>query len=164
MQILRFLLWLLVSVALQVLLFNHLSLYGGIVMIYVVALLKLPVEVNRVFQIIIGFLVGFLIDIFSNTPGMHALAATTVMFFREPILHLFNNDPEFKNGTICFTRVGISTFIRYAINVIALHAILLYLIESFSLFNLGVLLTKILVSLFLTFVVSISFEFATMKK
>lgn len=164
MQILRFILWLIVSVALQVLLFNHLSLYGGIVMIYVVALLKLPVEVNRVFQIILGFLVGFVIDIFSNTPGMHALATTTLMFFRDPILHLFNNDPEFKNGTVCFSRVGISTFVRYAFNVIVLHSVLLYLIESFSLFNIGVLITKILVSLVLTCIVSLAFEFATMKK
>jgi len=164
MQFLRYLMWLVLAVVLQVLLFNHLSLFGGIVMVYVVVLLKMPVEVNRVLQIFLGFLVGLIIDIFSNTPGMHALATTTVMFVREPILHLFNNDPEFKKGTVCFSRVGISSFIRFALNVIALHCFLLYFIESFSLFNFGILLTRILVSTLLTYILSIAFEFTTLKK
>lgn len=164
MHILIYLLWLVLSVVLQVLLFNHLSLMGGVVLIYMVALLKMPVEVNRVMQIVLGFLVGFMIDVFCNTPGMHSFAAVTTMFFRKPLLKLFNNDPEFKNGLVGVARIGLSSFLRYSLTIIAINCFLLYSIEAFSLFNVMVLLTKMILSTLLTFAVGMAFEFANMKK
>lgn len=163
MNLFKYILWLLLAVILQVLLFNHLSLFGGIVMIYMVALLKMPVEFNRVLQILIGFLTGLIIDIFCNTLGMHALTAVTVMFFREPILHLYNNDPEFKVGTVCLSRIGLSSFMRYALTVLGMHCALLYVIEAFTLFNFLLLVIKIVVSLLLTFAFTMALEFATEK-
>ena len=35
-----------------------------------------------------SFLLGLTVDIFSNTPGMNAAAATLLAFMREPILRL----------------------------------------------------------------------------
>ncbi len=164
MSILMYILCLLLAIVLQVLLFNHLSILGGIALVYVIALLKAPVEINRVVQIIMGFLTGFVIDIFCNTPGMHSLAAVSVMALRDVILHLFNNDPEFKSGTVCVSKIGASTYARFSLSIIALHTILLYIIESFTLFNFPVLLTKVLISVALTFGFCMAFEFASSKK
>ncbi len=164
MSLLLYILWLLLSVVLQVLLFNHLSLFGGVALVYAIALLKAPVEINRVLQIVMGFLVGFVVDIFCNTPGMHSLTAVTVMLFRDPILHLYNDDPEFKAGLVTMQQLGVSAFARYSLSVIALHGVLLYIIESFTLFNLPVLLLKVLISVGLTFGFCMAFEFASSKK
>lgn len=164
MTIVIYLLWLILAVALQVLLFNNLSFYGGIVFIYMVALLKMPVEMNRVWQIVVGFATGFIIDIFCNTPGMNALATGTVMFMREPILHLFENDPEFKSGSVSMNRFSMWTFFRYAFSVIGVHAFLLYFIEAFTLFNVVVLFSKIFLSIVMTLVISFALEFAMLKK
>jgi hypothetical protein len=164
MGILVYILGLLLSVVLQVLLFNHLSLFGGVAFIYVVALLKCPVEIRHVVQIIMGFLVGFVIDIFCNTPGMHSLTAVSVMALRDIILHLYNNDPEFKSGTVNKDQIGTSTYARFSLSIITLHSILLYIIESFTLFNFPVLLTKIFISVALTFGLCMAFEYATSKK
>lgn len=164
MSILLYILWLLLAVVLQVLLFNHLSFFGGVALVYVIALLKAPVEISRVMQIVMGFLVGFVVDIFSNTPGMHSLTAVTVMALRDVILHLYNDDPEFKSGLVTMQQIGLSAFVRFSMSVIALHCLLLYIIESFTLFNLPVLLLKVLISIGLTFGFCMAFEFAAAKK
>ena len=164
MNYIYYFLWVLLAVVLQVLLFNRLSLAGGIVIVYMIALLKMPVEVPRIVQILIGFLVGLMVDIFCNTLGMHALATVTVMFFREPLLHLFYNDPEFKNGSVGMERIGMASYIRYALTILAFHSILLYFIEAFTLFNFLVLLSKIFISIALSLLVAIVFEFSAMKK
>lgn len=164
MNVLKYLLWLLVAMVCQVLIFNHLSFYGGIVLIYAVALIKMPVEVNRVAQIFLGFLTGFLVDVFSNTPGMHSLAATTLMFMREPVLRLFVNDPEYKAGTVSVSRVGISPFFRFALTMVLFQSTMLYLIEAFSLFNPMILVIKILISTTLTLVTAMAAEVVTVKK
>ena len=162
--ILSYFLWLLASIALQVLIFNQLSLFGGIALVYMIVLLKMPVEVNRVLQIFIGFLVGFVIDVFCNTPGMHSLATVTVMFLREPILHLYIQKEEIKNSRVCMSRLGVSSFVRYALTILLVHALLLYFIEAFTLFNFLVLLSKIIISVVLSLAFCLAFEFATLKK
>lgn len=164
MNILIYFLWLLVAAVLQVLLFGHLSLFGGVIFIYLIALMKMPVEMNRIVQIVIGFLIGLFVDLFCNTLGMNALASVTIMLFRDPILHLYNNDPEFKNGSIGSSTVGMATYMRFALTMIAFHCFLLYFIESFTLFNLVVLFVKILISTAMTFIVTLAIEFASMKK
>lgn len=157
-------LWILLAVLLQVLLFNNLSLYGGIALVYLIALIKLPVELNRNIQILAGFLVGLLIDVFCNTMGMHALAAVTVMWLRIPVLHLYVNAEDIKTGVPGVNLLGMQVFIRYALTLIGLHVILLYCIEAFTLFNFLILLLKICISSLLTLGVSIAMEFTTLKK
>ena len=156
--------WLIVAVVAQVLLFNHLQLFGGVILVYVIALLKLPVEMNRNIQIIIGFICGLIIDIFSNTLGMHTMTAVTMMWLRMPILHLFINAEDVKIGVPGNSLLGMPSYIRFALTQIAVHCFLLYFIESFSLNNIFVTLSKALISLIITFVATLSIEFTTLKK
>lgn len=157
-------LWILLALLLQVALFNHLSIYGGVMLVYLIALIKMPVEINRNLQILAGFAVGLCIDIFCNTIGMHALTATTIMWLRLPILHLYVNAEDVKEGIPSFSLLGVSEFLRFALTIITFHCLLLYIIESFTLFNFIVLLIKILLSVLMTFVGSVVLEFATIKK
>lgn len=163
-NIITYILGLFLAVALQVLLFNHLSLFGGVVFVYVLALLKMPRNVNRIAQIIIGFVVGFIIDVFCNTHGMHSLAAVTTMLFRDPILLLILGNQEIKYNDVNVTRLGMTHFMRYAITILAFHAFLLYFIEAFTLFNVVVVLLKVVVSVLLTWGFTMIFEITTMKK
>lgn len=157
-------LWILLCLVLQVLVFNHLHLFGGIVLIYLIALIKMPVNINRSVQILIGFLCGLLIDIFSNTIGMHALACTTIMWMRLPLLHMYINAEDFKTGVPNSDRLSISVFIRYALTIVSVHTVLLYLIESFTLFNIVPLLLKIVITVALTFVFLMALELASVTK
>lgn len=156
--------WIVLALLLQVMLFNHLYIFGAVAFVYMIALLKMPVETNRNIQILIGFLVGFCIDVFCNTIGMHALTAATVMWLRIPILHLYVNAEDMKEGVPGFNKLGVQEYIRYALTLLAFHCILLYFIESFTIFNFLTLLLKIVFSVLMTSVIAIALEFSTLKK
>ena len=157
-------LWILFCILLQVVVFNQIHLFGGVVLIYLISLIKLPVEIKISTQILLGFLAGLLLDIFSNTLGMHALTCTFVMWLRVPIFHLFVLAEDFKAGSPNIQRIGFSGFAKFVILITSIHVILLYLIESFSLFNIVPLITKILITIILTSSFAIAIEFAMTKK
>ena len=160
MALLFSILWLVAGVLLQGLLFNRLHVEGGIVLFYVYLLLKVPVEVARPVQILMGFLTGLTIDIFCNTPGMHALAATTTMWLREPILRSFVDTEDFKAGAPGLSALGLMVFLRYIAVLVVLHAVVLYLAEAFSLLHWPTLLLKISISILLTLLASLAVELA----
>lgn len=160
MAILISFVWLLVGVLLQVLLFNRLHVEGGIVLFYLYVLLKVPVEVRRPLQILMGFLTGLAVDVFCNTPGMHALAAATTMWLREPVLRMFVDAEDFAAGPPSVASPGLSVFVRYAAVLIALHCMVLYGVEAFSLFHWISLILKISISLLLTLLMSLAAELA----
>jgi len=77
-------------ILLQVLLLNRISVFGvATPVLYVYFLLKLPMGKNLFYVIISGFLMGLIIDIFLNTPGMNAAATTIVAACRKPVMNLF---------------------------------------------------------------------------
>lgn len=157
-------LWILLCALLQVLVFNHISLMGGVVLIYLIALIKMPVQINRSLQILMGFMCGLLIDIFSNSIGLHALTCTTIMWMRMPILHMYVIADEFSTGVPSMDKLSTPMYIRYAITIIAVHTIMLYMVESLSLFNILPLIIKIVATAVLTFLFAIAFEMATSTK
>lgn len=133
-------------ILLQTLLLNRISLFGvATPVLYVYFLLKLPIGRNRYFVITAAFLMGLMIDIFLNTPGMNAAAITIVAAFRKNILGLFFE----RDGYDDFVP-GIATaagpFVRFTIFMVLLHLTLLFFIESFTLFNLTNTLWRIVTS------------------
>lgn len=133
-------------------------------MVYMIALIKMPVETNRNLQILAGFICGIIVDIFCNTLGMHALTAVTVMWLRMPILHLFINSEDVKAGIPGSMLMGMQSYIRYALTILTIHCILLYFIESFTLFHIIATVAKAMISLLLSFIAVLTLELATLKK
>ncbi len=124
-----------ILILLQVLLFNRISIFGvATPILYIYFLLKLPLGRNRFYVIISGFLLGFIIDVFLNTPGMNAAATTIVATFRKPLLNLFYSKDEFEE-LVPGVYTGAAWFIKFTIFTVLLHQALLFFIESFTLFN-----------------------------
>lgn len=161
MVVLYFLLWTLFCVLLQVVVFNQLHLFGGIALIYLLPLIKMPVQMNRSLQILLGFICGLVIDIFSNTLGMNALVCTLVMWLRMPILHMLIVADELKTGFPSASKIGLLVFLRYAFSIVLTYALALYLIESFSLFNIVPLLIHIIITVILTMAFVFALEVVT---
>ena len=112
-------------VLLQVLLLNRISLFGvATPVLYLYFLLKLPMGRNLYYVIISGFLLGLIIDIFLNTPGMNAAATTIVAACRKPIMNLFFEKEEYDDFVPgIYTATG--PFIRFTILMMLLHLTLL---------------------------------------
>ena len=76
-------------VLVQVLVLNYIQFSGYInPYIYVLFVLLLPVSTPRYAVVMLGFFIGLVIDIFSNTAGMHASATTFMAFVRPYVINL----------------------------------------------------------------------------
>lgn len=146
-NIVRGIIYFVVFVAIQVLLLNNIHfLRIATPFLYLYFLIKIPLGTTRVKITVLSFLTGLVIDAFSNTPGMHAAACTFIGFFREPLIN-FLIGKELQEGSYpSYKTFGYGGFFRYVLFSALIHHIILYLIESLSLFDPLFLTLRILAS------------------
>ena len=118
----------------QVLLFNHIHLFGyATAYIYLLFVLKMPRFATRNEQMMWAFALGLIVDMFGNTPGINAAAATVLAFMRNYILAMFTPNgmsEDFVPGTRVL-RWG--AYIGYAAISTTLFCIVLFMLELFTL-------------------------------
>ena len=148
----RIAVYIIVFVLLQILVMNNIHLFGIIIFfIYIYAILKLPVYMTRSSVIFISFLTGLIIDIFSNTFGMHAAACSFIGFIRTPLIERFVDIREMQEGSVpSFKSFGYAKFIRYTFIIVSVHHISLFVIEAFSFFQPQMLFVRMLSSIVFT--------------
>ena len=116
-NILRGFIYFVVLVLVQVLILNNIHfLRVATPFLYLYFILKMPVGSSRTNVVFFSFLIGLVIDIFSNTPGMHAFACTLAGFIRHPLIQLLMGKdlPEGINPS--YKTFGYGGFFRYTTN------------------------------------------------
>ncbi|TDQ33328.1 rod shape-determining protein MreD [Zeaxanthinibacter enoshimensis] len=139
MNAVRFLL----LIAVQVLVFNKLNFFGFInPMVYILFLYWYPIKENRTAFISISFLLGFIIDIFSDTMALHAASSVTIAYLRPAIMRfVFGVNFEFQSFKLSNTTlVQQITFLAL---LIITHHLLFFTLEIFSFSNLLIILKKV---------------------
>ena len=155
----RGIIYFVIIVMFQTLVVNQIHLFGIVTpFIYIYILLKIRIDMSRSFVIVLSFLLGLIIDIFSNTPGIHAAACTFIGFIRKPLSGQFVDLKELPDRSVpSFGLFGFSKFFRYALILTAIHHTALFLIESFSFYQPWLMFTRmtssILLSLLLIFII-----------
>ncbi len=143
---------------LQVTVLNKISFFGyAIPFVYIYFIIKLPIGFNRNLTILLGFLLGFSIDIFCNTPGINAAATTFIAFLRRPIQGLFFMVDDYEEQTPRLSLLG-SAFMKYTVLMTLIHHAVLISIESFSYVNFNLILLRIILSTILTSVLIFALE------
>lgn len=163
---LQFIILYIMMVLTQVIVFNHICLFGyAVPLVFIYVIIKLPITLNVNWVLTISFLLGLTIDIFSDTQGMNSLACTILGALRRPILHLyFPREEEMSMPMPSFRSLGVSVYLKYVFSISLIYCILFFLIESFSLFNPGRLLIKIASSALLTFIIIIAIDSLTFRR
>lgn len=130
---------------------------------YVGFLLLLPRTVSRSRLMIIAFLTGLLVDVFSNTPGIHASASVFMVFIRNFWLNIINDDAsETMNLNVStLKKLG---FLSYIFPLILIHHILLFVIENGGFRGFGTILSKSLASAIFSSLIVFSINFAIAPK
>lgn len=139
-------------VLLQVLIFSRMNFLGQInPMVYILFLYWYPVRENRTALLGIAFLLGFAIDLFTDSLAMHTVASLTAAYFRPAIMRfVFGVNLEFQNFRLsASTRVQKVTFLALLIGV---HHLVFYTLEIFSLTNLLLILKRVVLNGLGTFV------------
>jgi len=135
----RYLLWLILFVVLQTLIFSRLPLGTYVYpMIYVLFILMLPITYSFSALLLWAFLLGLCIDVFTNgILGAHAAATVAIAYIRPFILKLVTVREDRENNTQFITKNTMRSrfFITYISLAIVLHHIIYFLIDTFSFFN-----------------------------
>ena len=155
----RYILNFVVLVFLQVFIFNNIQFSGFInPYIYVLFILILPFETPKWLLLVIAFLLGLTIDLFSNTLGMHISATVFMAFLRPYVLKVISPRDGYESETLPQLRYyGASWFIRYSVILVFAHHLFLFYIEVFSFSNFFATFARaILSSLFTITIILIS--------
>ena len=156
----RVVIYFLVFVLLQVLVMNNIHLFRLVTpFVYIYVILKLPVDMTRSATILISFLLGLVVDIFSNTFGMHAAACSFIGFVRMPLLDRFVDVKDLPEQSIpSYSLFGYAKFIRYALVLVVLHHVTLFVIEAFTFFQPLFMVMRMMLSILLSFLLILIIE------
>ena len=134
-QLYRFLLMLLL-VAVQVLILNHLQLWGyGTPLLFVALILYMPLGSSKAGALLWGFCTGLLIDIFSNTPGVASGAMTFAALVQPPLLGLMAPRDSAEDITPSAKTMGTWNYVRYVMIIMGMHHLVYFGLECFSIYH-----------------------------
>jgi cell shape-determining protein MreD len=138
--------------------------------LYFTFLLWLPFGTNRITLTIIGFILGFCLDLFTNTPGLHTAAGSLMGYVRPSILNLLlaqetseeiNKEPS--SGTM-----GWGPYAVYVLILTFIHHFYLVLLEWLQFGNFTYFIGKVfatsLLSVLLIFVVELVMNRSKLKR
>ena len=143
---------------LQIVVLQQLYFWYVVPLVYVYILIRWPATLSAGWVLTLGFLLGLLVDINADTPGMHAAATTFVAFLRPALLKGFITKEEIENLEPRERSMGFIPFWKYVISIVLLHHTALYILESFSFFDPLLLLVKIIGSALLSLLLIFLFE------
>ena len=151
----------LILIVLQLLIFNNIGFSGYVnPYIYVMFILILPVAIPSWILLILAFLTGLVIDLFSGTIGVHAFATVMAGFVRPWVLSLNitaeASEPETSPSSY---RSGLRWFLIYVVTVVMIHHLALFFIEIFSFRNFFHTVLRVLLSTAATTFFIVLFDF-----
>ena len=120
-------------VFLQVLILNHINLGGYInPYFYIYFILLLPFDTPKWMLLIVAFILGWSVDIFTNTIGLNAASCVMMAFFRPFVISAISSGPESLIGdTPSLRNQGIKWFLYYSIILVLIHHVTLFYLEIF---------------------------------
>lgn len=137
--------WFVGLILFQVLVLNNIHI-GGLAtpFLYVYFILKFDSSTTRNELMMWAFFMGILIDVFFDSPGMHAAATVLLAFVRPTLLRLFTPRDAFDSIVPSMRTMGTTFFYKYLFSALLVHHTALLMLGFFSLGNLLFLLVKIL--------------------
>jgi len=139
----------------QVVVCNNINFLGYInPYIYIVFIFLFPIRDSRIVLLLISFLLGMLVDMFSDSVGVHAAAAVTLAYAR-PLLLKMSFGMLYEHQSVKFSNTDIGSLITYVGLGTLLHHFILFSLEVFNISNILLILKKTLFSGIFTIILSI---------
>lgn len=145
----------------QVVLMKHLVLFNtAFCFIYVAFLLFLPIETNSLLLMVLGFMLGFMVDIFYDSLGIHAASIVLVGFLRNIWLSRITPQGGYDAGEgPTLAANGVQWFIVYTLPLIFIHHFALFFIEVGGFGLLWYTFSKVFFSTIFTFLILLLLQY-----
>lgn len=118
----------------QILFLKNLALFGvAFVFIYLLAILILSISIKTTSTLLIAFLLGLMVDVFYETIGMHAAAATMLAFARSLWLRVISPNGgyvDIEEPTV--NEMGLVWFLTYSFPLIFIYSLVFFTADQWG--------------------------------
>ena len=152
-------------ILLQVLFLNNIHFVSYInPLVYLILIITLPQDTEKWFLIVYAFSLGILLDLFEGNIGLNSSSLVFISFFKPYLTKVFipKNSIDEKDK-LELKNLGIKTFSIYALTLIFIHNLFLFLLEKFSFSFILPLLLEIILSTIVTFIIILIFQLFRFK-
>lgn len=151
---------------LQVLVIQNINLTSYIILLpYIMVILILPFETNKMLVLIISFFLGVCVDYFYDSSGLHAAACTVMGFSRHYVLKYISPRDGYDSGVQpTVDEMGLEWFLRYAGILVLIHHFTLFYLEVFRFSSFFHTLFRVLLSSIGSFVLIYLIQFLFFTK
>lgn len=135
--------------AVQIIIFNNMNFLGYISPFpYILFIILYPVNGNKSGLLIASFLLGLIMDMFSNSGGIHTTACLVLAYFR-PFIFKFSFGLSYEYQTIKLNDVLTPERFSFILLSVVIHHLILFILEAFQFsFILDILLRTLLSTVF----------------
>ena len=154
-----------VLIILQGLILNNVQVFGvASTYFYVIFLLYLPVEFNRIIGMLLAFALGISIDLFSSSWGLHVFACVFLAYLRPTLLRfLAPRDGYEFNAIPNWRTMGFLWFVTFSSIAIFIHHFTVHFVEAFRFSEFFNVLGRALASTIFTVVLLVIFQLFSYK-
>lgn len=118
-----------ILIALQVLIFNNIKLFGYLNPFpYVLFIILYPVNSSKSLLLIMSFFMGIILDMFSDTGGIHAAACVILAFIR-PSIFKFSFGLSYEYQTIKIAEKITYERTSFIVISVFIHHFIIYMLE-----------------------------------
>ena len=135
--------------AVQIIIFNNMNFLGYISPFpYVLFIILYPVNGNKSGLLLASFLLGLIMDMFSNSGGIHTTACILLAYFR-PYIFKFSFGLSYEYQTVKLNDVLTPERFSFILMSVVIHHFVLFILEAFQFsFILDILLRTLLSTIF----------------
>ncbi len=145
---------------LQIIVFNYVEItsVGVIPAFFVLYILLLPYETPDWLLVVLAFLLGFLIDIFSDPLGLNAASTVFMAFSRPVVLRTIAPRDGYEPGSLPKVYyMGFNWFIKYVASLVFIQQTVYYILSDYNIdFFLGTVIKIFLGSFITVLIITIS--------
>ena len=165
-SVIKHIVWFVLFILLQVLIFNNIKLFGYInPYIYIAFVFYYPLKKEKGTFLFLSFLLGLCIDFFSDTGGINAAATLFIAYVRLPVLSAILRKNDFDFLLFNIRAISFGKSFLYILSLTFIHHLILFTLDYFSLNEFGSIINKTIVTTVLTvFLIFIGIILFTKKR
>lgn len=141
--------------AVQIIIFNNMNFLGYISPFpYILFIILYPVNGNKSGLVVASFLLGLIMDMFSNSGGIHATACLVLAYFR-PAIFKFAFGLSYEYQTVKLNDVLTPERFSFILLSVVIHHFTLFILEAFQFSFIFDILIRTLLSTVFTIIICI---------
>lgn len=148
----------------QVLILNRLQFFGLChPYIFILFLLSMPIALPRQWEMILGAVVGLIMDLFCNSLGVHMAACVLIIYLRRPMISNLVMDDKRLKGEINSVTIGVVNYLKYSVGLILIYHLMVVMLNAWSFAHFGFNILQILFSSLLSGLMIIGYDILQSK-